>query len=377
MFSESIRDLVDTIPHNNYWDPATLHAKCQHLVPPLHLLDNTVPFAAGLEQVVHIPIKPRGTSDIYIDDFIQATVHLDNTNSSFWCKPAILLAIDCCSRPKHPHKPIPREDMEARNKLSAKARLEEEEIVLEWKLDTRQLIVSLPTNKFVVWTKIINSTLETSNTTAKELESIIGCLGHLGLALLTIYHFLSCLQELQFRARHRWKILLMAEFANNLRSMINIITMAHKGISMNAIVCQPTHIYHSDSCPAGMRGYSDSGFAWHYYIPAGLQFRAINNLLEHLAAIITPWIDIIANRLKPGDCTLSMTDSTTLEGWLKKTNFSELGDNPIQATVRLKVARMHTKNYMALGIRDYSQWFPGNNDIVADALSHDDNRVDE
>jgi hypothetical protein len=210
IFSESKPDLADAILHNNNWDPATLHAKCQHQVPPLHLLNGAIPFAAGLEQVVHIPINPRGTRDIYIDNFIQGTVYLDNTDNSFWCKCATQLAIDCCSRPKQPHEPIPWEYMEARNKLSAKAGLEGEKIILGWKLDTRRLIVFLPTNKFFLWTKIINLTLETSNTRAKELESIIGRLGHLGLALPTIYHFLSHLQDLQFRARHRWKIPLMA-----------------------------------------------------------------------------------------------------------------------------------------------------------------------
>jgi hypothetical protein len=70
--------------------------------------------------------------------------------------------------------------------------------------------------------------------------------------------------------------------------------MVHGGISMNAIVyCQLMHIYQSD----GKGGYSDSGFAWRYYIPPGLRFQAINNLLEYLAAIIMPWINIIAHRL--------------------------------------------------------------------------------
>jgi hypothetical protein len=241
IFSENICDLADAILHGNSWDPATLHAKCQELVPPFHLLDDAVPFTAGLKQVVHIPIDPCGTSDIYIDDFIHATVHLDDINNSFWCKCATLLAIDCCSCPKHPHEPIPWEDMEACNKLSAKAGLKEEKIILGWKLDTRGLIVSLPTNKFVAWTKIINLTLETGSTMAKELDSIIGRLGHLGLALLTIYHFLSRLRDLQFRAPHRQKIPLTAECTNNLRLMINIITMAHKGISMNAIVYAYQH----------------------------------------------------------------------------------------------------------------------------------------
>ncbi len=49
IFLESISDLADAILYDNNWEPAILHTKCQHLVPPLHLLDNAVPFASGLE----------------------------------------------------------------------------------------------------------------------------------------------------------------------------------------------------------------------------------------------------------------------------------------------------------------------------------------
>jgi hypothetical protein len=79
----------------------------------------------------------------------------------------------------------------------------------------------------------------------------------------------------------------------------------------------------------------------------------------------------------PGYCTLSMMDSMTSKGWLRKTNFSKLGDDPIQATVCLEVARMHAKNYLALGIWDYSQWFPDKENIVANALSRDNNHSDK
>jgi hypothetical protein len=89
-------------------------------------------------------------------------------------------------------------------------------------------------------------------------------------------------------------------------------------------------------------GYSHKGFAWHFYLPDNLEFCALNNHLEHLAAIITPWINIFAGQLKEGNCALSMTDSTTSEGWLHKSNFIKEGENPIQATIQLKVASLHT-----------------------------------
>jgi hypothetical protein len=146
---------------------------------------------------------------------------------------------------------------------------------------------------------------------------------------------------------------------------------------MNIIVYrQPTHIYCSNSCPVRLGGYSDSSFAWRYYLPANLQFCATNNLLEHLASIILPWVDIIHGGLHPGTCALSLTNSTTLEGWLCKMNFSKLNNDPIQATVRIKAARMHATHYILLGIREYSQWSPGKDNVVSNSLSHDDYRSD-
>ena len=41
-----------------------------------------------------------------------------------------------------------------------------------------------------------------------------------------------------------------------------------------------------------------------------------------------------------------MTDSTTSEGWLRKSNFIEDGKDPIQATIRIKVARLHATHYL-------------------------------
>ena len=108
-----------------------------------------------------------------------------------------------------------------------------------------------------------------------------------------------------------------------------------------------------------------------------LQGRASNNLLEHIASIITPWIDIIRRRLKPGDFSLSMTDSSTSEGWARKTNFKEDGDEPIQATVILQVSRGDAERMMEARVKNYSQWFAGKNNDVSDALSRDDDRSDE
>ena len=63
-----------------------------------------------------------------------------------------------------------------------------------------------------------------------------------------------------------------------------------------------------------------------------------------------------------------MTDSTTSKGWLRKTNFREENDH-IQSSTRIQTARDHARWYMDLEIRDYSQWFPGTKNNVADSLA--------
>jgi hypothetical protein len=113
------------------------------------------------------------------------------------------------------------------------------------------------------------------------------------------------------------------------------------------------------------------GFAWRFKLPENCRFRASNNLLEFIVSIITPWIDLLSKRLRPGNCALSMTDSTTSAGWLKKTNFLEIGSDPIEETIRLKIARQHASHFTNHNIKEYSQWFPGKSNNIADSLSRD------
>jgi hypothetical protein len=71
-----------------------------------------------------------------------------------------------------------------------------------------------------------------------------------------------------------------------------------------------------------------------------------------------------------------MTNSTTSEGWLRKSDFIEDGEDPIQATIRIEVARLHATHYLSNKIREYSQWFRGADNNVANALSRDNDRTD-
>eukprot|EP00957_Ditylum_brightwellii_P036138 2738033-Ditylum_brightwellii.AAC.1 len=117
------------------------------------------------------------------------------------------------------------------------------------------------------------------------------------------------------------------KYVADLQSMLFFMRKAKKRVSMNFITYScPTHVYRLDSCQRGLGRYSHEGWAWRFYLSDYLQFSAPNNLLEHIMAIITPRIDVISGKLKRGDCLLSMMTSSTLEGWLKKLNLSELKD---------------------------------------------------
>ena len=352
----------------------------QELVPPKQLLDSSIPLAQARELIVDVPINPRGTADVYIDDTVGLAVDIEGSGNDTRLERAILLAIHATAREVHPSEPIPRSAMAALAKLLAEGRCEETKPILGWILDFRRLIASLPKNKFIAWSETIQGLIKKGEVTASELECNIGRLGHLGMILPSIHHFLSRLRDLFKRASNvnRRSVPIPEACLEDFKLMLFFLEQAHNGISFNMIAYRrPTHVYRSDSCPIGLGGYSFEGWAWRFYIPKHLRYRATNNLLEHIASIITVWIDIIMGRLKEGDCCLSMTDSSTSEGWTKKTNFSEDIEEPIQATTRIEVARSHARRLMTHGIKDYSQWFPGKENDVADALSRDDDRSDE
>ena len=113
---------------------------------------------------------------------------------------------------------------------------------------------------------------------------------------------MSRLRELLRKSANRRRVNLNTNVIKDMKLMLFFLEEAHIGVDMNLLVYRkPAKVYRSDSCPAGLGRYSSNGFGWIFYIPLWLNFRASNNLLEHLAAVITPWIDIIAKRLGPGD----------------------------------------------------------------------------
>jgi hypothetical protein len=373
IISEAICDLANAILHNDNWDPDKLFAPNQHLVLVWTLLDNDIPFAKGAKLIVDIPINPHGMHDLYINNIIGLTVDIPGTDHVARWQVAALLTINTTAWPNHPEEPTPHKSMDARDKLIAEMGPTKTKIILGWDFDFRRLLISLPQNKFDAWTTNIRKLLVEGSTTAKKLESTIGQLGHLTLVVPGIHNFLSRLRELQQLATHCRLICISKAYRDDLLLMLHFIDIFKQGIDMNLVVfSQPTHVYRLDSCPFGLGGYLDKGFAWHFKIPEDLCFQASNNLLKCIASIVLPWVNMLAGRLKWGDCALLMMDSSTSAGWLRKTNFREIiGEDadPVQAKVRIEMVQHHATLFLEAGIEEYSQWFPGWENNVLPMLS--------
>jgi hypothetical protein len=71
-----------------------------------------------------------------------------------------------------------------------------------------------------------------------------------------------------------------------------------------------------------------------------------------------------------------MTDSSMAEGWMRRSNFRASNKDQIQTDVRINAAQKFAMDFTEHGIKSYSQWFSGKENIIADALSRDEDRTD-
>jgi hypothetical protein len=156
--TESICDLANAILLNDEWNHVSLQLPAQHLIPNKIILDDDIPFGIGRDLIVDIPVDPRGTVDLYIDDFCGLTVDIDD--NALRLERAPLLALVSAAREVATIEPLPRDDIEARNKLVAEAGLTEIKTFLGWLIDFRRMTIALPDNKFKAYSLAISEMLK-------------------------------------------------------------------------------------------------------------------------------------------------------------------------------------------------------------------------
>ena len=77
-----------------------------------------------------------------------------------------------------------------------------------------------------------------------------------------------------------------------------------------------------------MVGFRSKGRAWQWQIPKEYWGCAHINLLEFCAEIILIWVDIVEDALDDEEYLLSMEDSTTATGWLRKAHKPAHNEHP-------------------------------------------------
>ena len=311
-------------------------------------------------------------ADVYIDD--TPTISIDDPPRLARARAAVLLAIHIVARQLSQKEHISREDIACIKKLLGKGALSEIKVILGWEFDTRHLLVRLLDNKYQAWKNSITKILHDGHTTHDTLDTLIGQLTHVSAVMHPLLHFLSRLRTLKFKASRRRSVKLEQKHRDDLLLALRLLNKSNKGISMNLLSFRkPTHCYRADACHWGIGGYNSEGRAWRWELPTHLQWRATLNMLEFLAAVIGPWIDTLENTLPPMSCILSMTDSTTTNGWLRKSNFDDINqqENAEQNKCKLELARNHANRLLDNDINDYSKWFPGKANDVSNSRSRD------
>jgi hypothetical protein len=164
-------DLANDIVRDDGWDPDTHVSPHQDLLKDeIKFEDPSIPLAQADELAVDIPAEDHPKSDCYIDDIFTAFLETDVKRGSR----IVPFILHLLGHPLSPNESLPRDDILSLKKLLAEATPAECQIILGWIIDTCQLIIALPHNKFVAWMNAIKTLLNMEKITHKELETLIG-----------------------------------------------------------------------------------------------------------------------------------------------------------------------------------------------------------
>jgi hypothetical protein len=361
--SEIITDLANDLLSSLDWDHTTLYWRYQHLVPLPDHIKSTIPMAPCLDTLLLPEPRPWGSTDIFIDDAIP--VFLNRPEYVSRATAAVPLAIDILSRPFDEHDSPPRDHMLALSKLEAEGAPNEIQIVLGWRLNTRSLIISLPTEKYTAWTDDINTFLVKKYAKHEELESLVGRLVHSSTVIPLSRFFLGDLRRHIQRTHSKWIRIKFTEVEISILQLWKtLLHRAHIGINLNLVsMRKPTNMTITDACPSGMGGFElPSGKAWRMPLP-NIQHLP-NNALEFIASVIGIWVALEQNTVPNLGSILAITDNSSCVCWLKKSTFNSTM-NPVDCQIACKLATLVITNNIQLN----AQHVPGSKNNLADALS--------
>ena len=100
-----------------------------------------------------------------------------------------------------------------------------------------------------------------------------------------------------------------------------------------------THVAVTDACETGLGILLSNGMAARWEISKHLQQRAHINLLKFLGQLAAIWTLAIENCITLKSCLLVNGDSSTAQGWIRKSNFSSEDESDPEINVKLQVAK--------------------------------------
>ena len=373
-FSEMVTDLSNEIPLCKEWDHESLRSPAQPETPSPVLLPDDIPIAKAMPMAVCIPTKVTARSDSFIDDLIR--VFLDTPLNREREPHAVPLAIHVTSRPHAGDaEPVKRREIVSDPKLVAEGGPAEDQIVLGWILNTRTLLVILPSDKFEAWPSDLQTIITERKSTFGQLETTVGRLNHAAFIIPLSRHFLNRIRLRIKSRKHKNQALSLTQHElDDFDLWVFFLSQARAGISMNQMtVRQPSKICWSDSCPFGIGGFLLSGRAWRIRITESSPLYGLdiaNNVLEFLGMMVTIWLVLVEceDTGSKQDCILALGDNTSAIGWLYKSGQLPL-DSPYYKPVQLiarQLARLVTASSHCLA----SQHIKGDKNTVADLLSY-------
>ena len=371
LLSDILTDTINDLMNCKEWDPSSMKSDYVQKVPLPKELPSHIPFAEAKEMSVTLNNDESCKSDVFVDDIITVGVDINNNLEK-------IVAAPCTVMHAVAHKAtgqtfIPRQDLIADDKNEAEGGPEETKTILGWEIDSRQLLVKLPSHKFIAWSSQVESFLTRKTANSKDLRSVLGRMENIAIMIPMFGHFLNNIRQLEIKATNTNKNQLINKRAKeDFNLALKFLKRAKEGVNMNLITFRsPTKIYINDASEHGLGGFATHGRAWSYEIPENLRGRAHINLLEFLAQLISIWIDVLEKKTKPLDCLLGMGDNTASMGWLRRSNFRENEEHDLEWLAKQKVARKVATLVLNSGTTLYRQWFKGADNVVADSLSRD------
>jgi hypothetical protein len=256
-FSETICDLANEIIQNEAWDYKVLFDALSNQIIVPKQIPPDISSSPALPLAVNVPFNDKGKGDVFIDDNIFVTPDI-NDNIERIAK-AVPLAINTVSRQSHQNEPLPRKPILSMKKFIAEATMEESKTILGWLINTRQLSIHLPDNKFIAWSKAIQKLISNNVASSKELHTIEGRLNHAAFIISTARHFLSRIRHLRISSEksRTQQTTISMEVKRDLNLFQKFLRWANNGISLNLISYRsPTIFLRSDTSSTGLGGYN-------------------------------------------------------------------------------------------------------------------------